>query len=362
MIWCLGLSAALAWDERGMDGVPTGRTIDPSAHFEPLEPGWSGLSVFTAPLDLGLVAAHTADTLRRLRYHGEPLCQPQMLGELGVSIDDVIETLDLVARTAFEDRGRYEQRLQDPAWLAEHFEGYRWLPDRQGAEERNIELDQRLRLTKYVVYEVDGSPVATDTFDTPLYGVPHDERGGSPARIRNELTRMDVYDGVFLEGGRYEGLADPLVWLTREASNQALLQGTVLVKLPDGSGSHYNVHLNNGRAWDPAQKNLDLQPRFWYFRPVDAILGVEAIPLRPQVVVAGDIYNVGLGKLIAIEWPTPTGTELRLAVLADTGGAFQPNLFQLDYLAGTFPSYEAYVAWAEPTPSRVTTTVLVRRQ
>ena len=354
--------AALGWDELGLDGVPTGRTVDPHAHFVPYLPSWYSTLPTTPPLDLGLVAMGTADTLRRLRAKGEPLAQPGMLRELGVSIDDVLATLDFVARTAFEDRGDAYQRLHDPAWIAAHFEALRWTADLEGAAARNVDLEpDQIRLTKYVVYSVEGSASRTKTYDTALYEVPSDETDDQPG-VRMELTRMDVYAGAFEPGGRAAGLAEPLVWLTRDASNQALLQGTIQVKQGNGTSALYNVHKNNGLPWEPGLKDLDLQPRYWYFRRVEGILGLEATRLRPHAAVAGDVFNLGLGKLVALEWPTEDGLELRLAVLADTGAAFQPNLFQLDYLAGTFPSPQAYGEWARSTPSRVRASVLVLRR
>ena len=355
------MASAFAWEERGMDGAPTGRTVEPSDIFVSHRPAWQSHRIVTAPQDLGLVAAGTADTIRRLRREGAPLAQPGMLAELGVSIDDVLETLDLVARVAVEDRGQLYQRLQDPGWIADNFQGLKWVPDREAARGRDIELvEDEIRLTKYVVYSLEGSRRRTRRFNTALYGLPLDEADGQPG-IRLKLTRMDVYAGAFERGGTYAGMAPPLVWLTRDGANQALLQGTIDVRIGDNASQLYNVFQNNGRAWDPKQRNLDLQPRFWYFRPVEGVLGVEETALRPEVAVAGDVYNIGLGKLVALEWPTESGPELRLVVLADTGGAFQPNLFQLDYLAGTFPSKKAYAAWAKDTPDRVPATILVRR-
>lgn len=361
-MWWMILATAFGWEERGMDGEGTGRQLDPAAFFEPTVPAWRAAEVSTAPLDLGMVARQTASTIRRLRREGNLMAQPAMLGELGVSMDDVLKTLDLVSRVAYEDRGRAYQRLQDPAWIASRFWALRWRPDQQAAADRGIELySDAIRLTKYVVYTVDGSPVKTDRFDTALYAVPRDESDGRPG-VRARLTRMDVYAGAFEEGGQAEGLARPLVWLTRDGSNQALLQGTIRVTMPSGASRLYNVHQNNGIAWDPTERNLNRQPRFWYFREVEAILGVEQTPLRPQAAVAGDVYNLGLGKLFALEWPGEHGPELHLVVLADTGGAFQPNLFQLDYLAGTFSSKAAYQRWAEETPARVPATLLVVRR
>jgi membrane-bound lytic murein transglycosylase len=124
----------------------------------------------------------------------------------------------------------------------------------------------------------------------------------------------------------------------------------------------YNVWRNNAIPYDPAVKDGNLQARYWYFRPVVGILGVEQIPLRPDAAVAGDVWNVGLGKLVALSWDGPYGPEVHLVVLADTGGAFQPNLFQLDWLAGAFPSAEAFADWEKTMPNRVRAAVLIRKR
>ena len=81
------------------------------------------------------------------------------------------------------------------------------------------------------------------------------------------------------------------------------------------------------------------------------------IPLVPLVSVAGDVYNLGLGKLIALEGPDGT----RLAVLSDTGGAFQPNLYQLDLLAGTFDDHAHFLRETSDIPTHVTAGLLVVR-
>ena len=48
-------------------------------------------------------------------------------------------------------------------------------------------------------------------------------------------------------------------------------------------------------------------------------------------------------------------------VLADTGGAFQPNLFQLDYFAGAFPDRAALYTATAGLPDRVRASVLLAR-
>ena len=56
------------------------------------------------------------------------------------------------------------------------------------------------------------------------------------------------------------------------------------------------------------------------------------------------------------------GDTVRLAVLADTGGAFQPNLFQLDYLAGSYPSYTDFQRATSDIPPRVGAAVLLLKE
>jgi membrane-bound lytic murein transglycosylase len=212
--------------------------------------------------------------------------------------------------------------------------------------------DRKIRLTKYLVYQVKGSVVKTDTYDTALYASPDD-----PAALA-AYTRIDAYAGVFETGGAAEGLVQPLVYLTREGVNQALMQGTVEVALPNGDTKLFNVHRNNGIPWDPSVKDANRQRRYWTFREVQGVLGVEDIPLADHVAVAGDIYNIGLGKLVALVDDRDT---LRLAVLADTGGAFQPNLFQLDWFAGAYPDHAAFAKGTAHLPLRARAMVLVAK-
>lgn len=335
-------TTALAWEIRGPEGAPTGQTVEPAAVFRAAPRDGPRCTALTASSDLGFVARETARELREQQALGSALATTGMFADLGVPLERVLDTLDFVATVADEDRGAVHKRLEDPEFVAASFERWAW--------------SSELRLTKYVVWQVEGSPVRTPVHDTALYAPPADDS------LRLRYTRMDVYAGAYEAGGPSAGAARSLVWLTREAANEALLQGSVEVRLPDGARRVYNVLLNNGIPYDARQKDPNRQARFWYFHEVDGILGVEQIPLRPLAAVAGDVYNVGLGKLVALEWDGASGRELHLAVLADTGGAFQPNLGQLDWLAGTFPSRAAFEAWERTTPPRVDAAILVRKR
>jgi len=347
--WLL-VAAALAWNEIGEDAVPTGRSYAAADRFSSGSvPG--AVKVEADAQALGRVAARTAAMLRAT---DKPELQTAgVLGELGVTVDDVLRTLDFVARVAEEDAGAEEQRLTNPDFLAEHFSVHHWAPDTEAAARRKVKVtSEKIRLTKYLVYQVTGSAVPTATYDTALYARPDDE-----AALRS-YTRMDAYAGVFEPGGAAHGLVKPLVYLTRDGVNQALMQGTVEVALPDGTTRLFNVHVNNGRAWKSSIKDPNLQPRYWTFREVQGVLGVEDVPLEAHVAVAGDVYNLGLGKLVAL---VDDAGVLRLAVLADTGGAFQPNLFQLDWFAGAYPSHDAFAVGTRHLPLRARAMVLLAK-
>ncbi len=66
------------------------------------------------------------------------------------------------------------------------------------------------------------------------------------------------------------------------------------------------------------------------------------IPILPKVTVAGDIFQLGLGRLILLRTEEQGQPVFRLTVLADTGGAFHDNLYQLDWLSGYYRDWDDY--------------------
>lgn len=359
----LGLAG---WTVRGPDGAPTDRSVDAARLFAPA--AWPGGSVSTDPAALGQAAASALAWLREEAGRDPAAAHAGLLGEHGVTLERVEATLAFVARVAAEDARLPAQRLQDPAFWAEHFELYAWRASAWGNP------DDRVRLTKYLVWQVEGSLDRTERYNTALYAVPEDEAGLSLAEadarkaglLRYRYDRPAVLSGVYEAGGEAEGRAFPLVYLSREDALQAQLQGTIEARLEDGRARLFNVDRPNGFAYVKGA-SLESQPRYWYFRPVDGLYGYgpsaeRRVRLVEGVSVAGDVYNLGVGKLVALSWSTPAGRQVRLAVLGDTGGAFQPNLGQLDLLAGTFPSRAAFQDATAGIPDRVEAGVVVLKQ
>lgn len=281
-----------------------------------------------------LVAAVAGDTLRYIeKYHAADFAPGALLP--GVTADAALLTLRRVA-------GAGEQ-LADPVYLERCFSALRWVPD-------SDKWGGKIRLTRYLVYEVIGADSPTTTYTHALYATPDDETGlslGDALARRDSLdrfkfTRQDIAGGVFREGGSAAGRAKPLVWLSHDDHEQAILQGTVSVRTAAGARL-FNVDRDNGIPYDRSTTDTKKQRRYWYFRETDAVRGAgeageQKVALQPGAAVAGDLENIGLGTFIALQ----AADGLHLVVVADTGGAFQPNLHQLDLYTGAFPSYAAF--------------------
>lgn len=346
------LSGALAGPLLGPGGTPTGREIAASTVFSPAAPGW-GAAVVGDVGALAEVATSSAQWLRASRGV-LPSATAGLPAELGIDVDRTLSTLDRIAEIVQQDAVSGANRLQDPAFVEANFELYWWAPDAVGQQAAGLKVNtERIRLTRYYVTQVEGRAAAEGRWNTALYADP-----GPEARVR--FTRPEVVGGAWAAGG-----AQPLVWLTEADVYEAQLQGTVEVLFPDGHRARFNVHQHNGRPWKRGASRAS-QPRYWYFRAVDDVLGwgepdgCEAcgkIVLKPNVAVAGDVWNLGPGRLI---WVEATDGP-RLVVLADSGGAFAANLFQLDWYGGAFSSPDALYAATKAIPGRVRAGFLVAK-
>ena len=285
------------------------------------------------------------------------------VANLNISLSKTKQALAFICRTYQEDvtAGR-DSRLKNPTFIAQHFDFIRWYPDTLKAQNvaqksknevksrllNNIPQDQ-LFLTKYYAKQIIGSAHKTEQYSQALYALPMDEQGLSKEQAlarqdeltRFKYTRQQIIEGVLLE----KGLAEPLVWLTEEALHDVLLQGTGVLKI-DGKTRYFNVHRNNGIAYDYHLGKRE-QARYWYFAEVPSVLGYgktieEKIPLANHVALAGNVEQLGIGRLFMLNYPVNGKQHSHMAVLADEGGAFDDNLFQLDWLVGSYYGWKDY--------------------
>ena len=279
-----------------------------------------------------------------------------------VTLAKVKKTLAFICQTYREDvlKKRYS-RLHDTQFLIDNFNFYRWTPDIKTAREialkstnasksrmLNTIPSDKIFLTKYYTKLLTASAVKTPQYDQALYALPYDElaltleaANEDLSLTRHKYTRQDIIAGVLEE----KKLAKPLIWLTEEALHDVLLQGTGVVEV-DGVRRYFNVHRNNGIAYDYAIGKRE-QARYWYFSEVPSIMGYgetldSKIAISPHVSFAGNVAELGLGKLFMVSYDQGDEKISRLGVLADQGGAFDNNLFQLDLLVDSYYGWQDY--------------------
>jgi hypothetical protein len=273
----------------------------------------------------------------------------------GIDIKRVVKTLKFLCNLP-------SNKKLTKKYLVENFDFYRWLPDKKQANKiannstnkvkkrllTNIP-EQQIFITKYYTKLLKADENPSEKFNQALYALPYDEMSFSLEEAeekkgnltRFKYTRQQIINGALLENK----LAKPLIWLTEEALHDVLLQGTGVVEL-DGSKRYFNVHRNNGIAYDYTLGKRE-QARYWYFSEVPSTLGygktlANKIAIKSNVTFAGNVKQLGLGKLFLINYNVGEKVINNLGVLADQGGAFDNNLFQLDFLRGSYYGWKDY--------------------
>ncbi|WP_371187922.1 MltA domain-containing protein [Thalassotalea maritima] len=295
----------------------------------------------------------------------------------------VKDTLTFICQVYRQDvRANRQSRLHDSEFLKQHFDFYRWYPDKQRATEIALRSDNEVKtrllndipddklfITKYYSKRLTASNHKTEHFNQALYALPYDEQGMSKQQAeqhkhrltRFKYTRKQIIDGVL----ERKNLAKPLVWLSEESLHDVLLQGTGVLEV-DGKVRYFNVHRNNGIAYDYAKGKYG-QDRYWYFAEVPSVMGhgykIEAkTPVRAHATFAGNVKQLGLGKLIMINYPYQQQSTSQMAILADTGGAFDDNLFQLDLLVDSYFGWKDYYEANKHLPSYASAWIMLKKQ
>lgn len=366
LLLCLPLTAAVSQFSLVNEAGQPVKTVQASQFFKPAS-ALAASRIETDPQKLAAVARETLGYLRK--YPQDRAATVGLLKEFKLSVADVERTLQKIVSTVEADtKAKAPQRILNTAFLNKEFKLLHWQADAAGAKEHKVKLlDQRLRITKYVVFEAKGKSTKSGEYTCALYAIPPDEQNltleQADAR-KDNLLRFKFNKQQIVAGALDDKGVKPLVWLTRQGLEDALLQGSIMVSMPDGSKRMFNVHRNNGIAYDRTIKEPRNQRRYWYFKEVKGIQGYgqeEKITIQPAVTFAGDVYNLGLGKLVAMRYLLQGKPVMRLGILADTGGAFIPNLYQLDYLAGVYPDRASFQKGVAALPEYAETYLLTAR-
>lgn len=271
---------------------------------------------------------------------------------------------------------QHQQALHDPRFVKQYFDFIRWYPDRLQTSQLRKPLiantpHDKILMTKYYVHRAKVSREPTKDFPFALYALPKDEAHLSfeEAEAKPGLTRFHHGKQAILNGALKNKDVPVLAYLSREDLEAALMQGTVIAEFGGKPFQEkiFNVHRCNNIPFDRA-KNPSQQERYWYFKEVDGIKGYgkdaeHKITVDSEVTFAADLERFGLGKLLMIQYPDHTGKRVtRVGILADTGGAFQNNGYQVDFLAGSYAGKEAFSRAARQLPDYVTAYFMVLKQ
>ncbi len=260
--------------------------------------------------------------------------------------------------------------------LNKNFNLIKWNGDAINAAINKVIIpDNKIRLTKYLVFRMQGSNIKTPKFQYALYSLPKDEFSLSDQQIeknkksfiRFKYTKQDIINGV-LETPTNKQFMEPLVWLTREGLEEAIMQGTTIVETPDGKERIFNVYKSNDIPYIKQIKDKYLQKRYWYFKEVKGFQGYgydfnSRIQIIPEVTFAGDVRKIGIGTLIALSYinPVTKQQEMRLGIVADYGGAFDNNLYQLDYFVGAFNNRNDFQQYIKQLPEVTNAYILIKK-
>ncbi|MEH1832410.1 MAG: hypothetical protein V7L29_10110 [Nostoc sp.] len=308
--------------------------------------------------DLLTVIVNTRKYFQDYASEDSDILRTGILATQGVTVPDVLKTLDFMIAVLKEDiANNRATRLQDPKFINTNFRVIKW-----SAYNPNNKKQKQLRITKYAVFTHSGSRNQTSTFNTPIYSLKENYNND---KFYTRYTKQDVLSGIYEPGGREFGKVTSLAYLTRNGLEEAIMEGTILINFTDGYKAFFNVDRNNGMSYIRGLK-ATAQKRYWYFREVDAIKGygykIDAkISIKPGVTFAGDVLNIGLGKVIVIEHTKGSRKHLQMGVIADTGGAFLPNLYQLDFLAGIFKNKKEFGQDISQLPEYATAYFLVKK-
>ncbi|BAZ89445.1 hypothetical protein NIES932_09240 [Raphidiopsis curvata NIES-932] len=308
--------------------------------------------------DLLFVLTNTRKYFQDYSQKDQNISRNGLLVSQGIKVEDVLKTLDFMISTLREDlKKNRPTRLQDPNFINANFRVIKWKAYNPDKPEQ-----KQLRITKYAVFTHPGSHTKTSTYNIPIYSL---KDNLATDKFYTKYTKQDVLSGIYEPGGKEFGKVETLAYLTRQGLEEALMQGTILINFTDGAKGFFNVDRNNGISYIRGVKDT-LQKRYWYFRPVDQIKGygykIDAkISIKPGVTFAGDVLNIGLGRVVLIEYNQGKNKRLQMGVVADTGGAFLPNLHQLDYLAGVFKNQTEFRQYIRQLPEYASAYILVKK-
>ncbi len=314
---------------------------------------------------LATICDTTGRFLKRI-MHGTAYMQPTVgaLERYNVTLNNVIETLEFVALIA----NTAPEKLSDCSFIDEHFTLYRWYAPDDRYETRfppgHCTFPGCLRITHYTIAKLYGSTHKTKEHVLPLYEKPLDEKNKKPADIlkhTSDYIRFNYGLQSIMHGelNKEQAIKKPFAWVLPKEYKDLVRQGSCMLIFSDGTQMMVEVTAHNGMKGDQS---------YWYCAPVANALPNgkkyhHKVRPIPGVSFAGDIKNIGFGKLLCtIGVNQATGKrEAHLGVLMDTGTAFKNNPYHLDLFMGYFEEPLHFQAHSKKFPVSGQVYILIKK-
>lgn len=352
----------------------TQNRTDITSFFHPC--GFSLDNQFTVvndPIVLLSAAKSALRYFKNINNEDKEIIAPKVFSQKIMTSGQVKNTLGFIISSIEQDLKKGARpRILNTHFLERNFKFIKWSGDYKSAEKNNVKIPENLdngkiprgeiRLTNYAAFVLNGSDKKTSRFPYALYSIKSKD---FEVKGRFSYTKQDIFDNA-LHNKINKNKVIPLAWLGKKDLETALMQGTTYIKMPDNRRRLFVVDKNNGFSYDKKIKNPSEQKRYWYFKEVtdSSYFKKKGVHLgHGGAIFAGDIYNVGLGKIVAIRYKNPCTKkyEIRLGILADSGSALINNLYQLDLFAGVFDSKYKFKNWLQQIPNTVEAYILVKK-
>lgn len=344
--------------------------------FQPTSFQFSNEIIQTNPLALLQAAKDTLNYFQSKNKTDRDLVKSAILENSIIPSYQAEKTLRFIIKIIETDNIKNIDRFRilNPKFLNNHFTFIRWFGDYKTAKKNKVFIPKwpdggklekgKIKLTNYAAFRIYGSYFKTKKYKHALYSIV-DKTFEKTTRFR--YSKQDIINNK-LPKHTFRKKIKPLVWLTRNGLEEALLQGTAIVIMPNNKQKIFNVSQSNGMLYDKTIKNNLYQKRYWYFKEVKDIHGTNGTPhlkilKHGGIAFAGDIKNIGLGKIIALRYQNPLTQimEIRLGVLLDRGSAFSNNLYQLDLFAGIFNNRNQFKKKIRKLPNTVEAYLLIKK-
>lgn len=322
---------------------------------------FGSVRVVTNPINLLLAAKDTLRFIEAQENIKPCLVNPASFSSF-ISLVQVKKTLRFLISLIEEDRKTGVYRILNPRFLEKYFGTVVWDSDRAGAYKHNVvtPTDGQIYVTTYGVLRVKGSKNKTNQYPCALYQL-------KDQSVRQLFSKQQIVAGVF-ERASFKSTVKALAWVSRKSLEDALMHGMIVVDFPNGTCDVFHVNEHNCHQFNRKLANQEKQKRYWFFSPIGRDqqakrLYTERVKRRQGVIVAGDIFRIGAGKLFALHYFNQQAQryEIALSILGDTGGAFENNLYQLDRFGGFFQCREDLTNYLRKQPQFARACVLYRK-